>query len=96
MHGPPSQPNRPSISIGMTDQDVVERVASLLGTKVGKRWPATFQQKGWKPVFYTVKKGQPAVDLMQVLLPMMGLRRQERIREVVARYVPRRRGQKMP
>lgn len=72
---------RPAIKVNMTDQDVIERVADLLGgIKVGIQ-PA---QGNWKTQYVVRLKGERAASLMRTLQPLMGARRAERIREVLA------------
>jgi hypothetical protein len=90
MHGPPSRPNRPIIAIQMTDEDVVKRVASLIGTRV---WCDLQGQRGrlrpWKPTFKTVLGGSRAVALMKEIAPHMGSRRRSKIEEIILEYIPR-------
>lgn len=86
--GPPSAPNQPRISLQMTDEDVVEKVAALFG--VGylfiRRDPRNL---GWKDYFKTQVVGFPAVTLMRRLRPLMGQRRQQQIDKALASYVGR-------
>lgn len=77
------------ISLGMTDEDVVERAAGLLGAR-GHR---TYQPaKGIKPFFETTVTGSRAAGWMMTLYSLMGRRRRQRILECLSRWDgPRRR-----
>ncbi|QDF14205.1 LAGLIDADG endonuclease [Microbacterium phage GardenState] len=69
----------PRIRLQMTDRDVVERVAKLLGTTVRlslKRAPASAT---WNAEL----SGDRAAEIMAALLPYMGARRSARIAEVL-------------
>ena len=70
----------PVVHLQMTDKDVVERVGELIGSPV-----RTHQARGNRKLLYRVsingkKRAHP---LMEQLLPHMGERRQERIREIL-------------
>lgn len=72
----------PTISITMTDQDVIEHVAELLGRKVYVARPKPPRQKT-----YTVRmSGEPAISVMKLVLPYMGKRRREKIEEMLWLY----------
>lgn len=91
LFGPPSQPNRISLALQMTDEDVVRRAALMMGEQpVG--CTRRNSEKGWKPLYYFRVRGKEAAAWMKLLLPLMGLRRSQRIREVLAAFVPRNRG----
>jgi hypothetical protein len=71
----------PRIQLTMTDQDVVEKAARLLNTKVTS---TDWRTKGDKAVFRTSLARQE--DLKKVLTdihPFMGKRRQEKIDELL-------------
>lgn len=87
--GPPSKPNSPRVALSMTDEDVVSRVALLLGVRYHRSNRG--KAKGWKPCFMLYQSGRPAVALMQRLRPLMGNRRQGQIDRAVACYTDRRR-----
>jgi transposase-like protein len=78
MKGLPSDPGRPVVQVQMTDEDVIARVACLIGRK-----PYAHRTSGrpeaWKPVFSARTTGRPAVELMTRLRPLMGERRQGQI-----------------
>lgn len=82
----PSSPRRPIISLSMTDEDVVARVADLWGVRyhaVGKGRSAAH---GWKVAYRVMLRGHPAARLMQELRPLMGKRRQHQIDTALATY----------
>lgn len=76
----------PSIVIAMSDRDVVERCANLLGTKVSelrKRRPHH------KPTYRCVIRGSGAVEWMRLVRPFMGERRGQKIDEIVQEWEQR-------
>jgi len=70
----------PLIQLGMSDEDVIARVATLYGAAYGKVKPS---RPGNKPRYRTTLTNQRAAALMTLLCPIMGTRRQARIREVL-------------
>lgn len=67
----------PRISIQMIDKDIIERAANLFQTKcLGPYGPYTTQKL---PTYCASVIGDPAGQLMEQLLPLMGLRRKEQI-----------------
>lgn len=78
-----------SINLQMTDRDVVERAAGLMGgawrSWKDKRNPA------WKETYVVHVRGRRAAELMRLLLPHMGKRRTGRILAVLAsiEHIPR-------
>lgn len=85
---PPSDPTRPRISLQMTDEDVVRRVATMFKlTYVQSR---RYEKKvNWKQSFCVILRGQRAVSLMKRLYPYMGERRKKRITEIISSYKER-------
>ena len=73
----------PTIRVGMTDKDVVQRIAALFGRHV--RGPYKYRDN-MKPVYYTEVNGAVAVDWMQTILGFMGKRRSVKIREVLKKW----------
>ena len=73
----------PTVTVGMTDRDVVERVAVLFKRNVNG--PYRYIAKN-KPVYYTHIHGAAAVAWMGVLQPLLGQRRQARIVEIIQRW----------
>lgn len=84
---PPSESNRPRISIQMTDEDVIKRVATIFG--VAYIYPRRFTDDNWKQSFQVVLRGKKAIELMRRLRPHMGERRTKRIDEVISSYIDR-------
>jgi hypothetical protein len=64
----------PCIVVSMTDHDVIERAAGLLGNKVVQQ-PKRLGKQAWSVSLY----GHRAVEWMRVLRPHMGQRRGLRI-----------------
>jgi len=82
LSGPPSRPRAPAIVVGMSDLDVVQRVAKLLGVNfvnVTERLPH-------KTMYKTAVTGSRAVELMRLLHPLMGERRGRQIEKAIASY----------
>jgi len=82
MKGPPSDPNRPKIKIGMTDRDVIEKVADLFGIE----YIAEIDREDYKTSYKVQVRGTKAMDLMRELYPLMGERRQQQIDEAINSY----------
>jgi uncharacterized protein YmfQ (DUF2313 family) len=78
---------KPIVQISMTDQDVICRVARLLGTETvyTQNPPA---RPGCKTQYLTRIQGERAVNLMRELHPHMGSRRQEQIDRVLEECDP--------
>lgn len=74
----------PSIVLGMTDKDVVEKVAHLLGSGVVTR--KIHLDKPWKPCYISKLNGRAAAGWMMTLYPLLGQRRQAKIREILAKW----------
>lgn len=72
----------------MTDEDVVARAANLLDVGYNEVARIRNEQMGWKKSFYVHLRGKRAVDLMEQLLPLMGMRRQVQIRKALDSYDP--------
>lgn len=69
--------SRPWIQIGMTDKDVIERVAKLL--KVNCRGPYNINHLKWKPFYSCDVVGSRAAGWMMTLYSLLSQRRQEAI-----------------
>jgi hypothetical protein len=85
LKGPPSAPRYPVLSLQMTDEDVVVRVATMFGRKAS-RWQPRDQR--WLPTYLVRVTGAKAVAWMAALRPLMGQRRQSQIDRAVASYEP--------
>ena len=73
----------PQIALVMTDQDTVERAASLMGT-IAHREKRDTTSGG--AVFRCSIAGPKAIMLMRDMLPQMGIRRSKRIRELIQAF----------
>lgn len=75
----------PIIVVSMTDEDVIDRVAYLFGTSSHKESQRYYADLGVsrKPSWRASAAGTRAVSLMQSLLPWMGKRRGEKIKELL-------------
>lgn len=78
MSMPKGKATYPAISLGMTDKDVVERAAALMGSKV-TAWHPT----GRKTMYRTRLHGPRAVGVMMTVYTEMGVRRKAKILEVL-------------
>lgn len=80
---PPSKPTRIILSIEMTDRDVLERVADLLGATI-YAVPPTERTRRWRPSYRVILQHDKAARLMRMLRPLMGSRRQQQIDTALA------------
>lgn len=55
----------------------------MFGTRVGKK---SERKQGWKPLFYVNVVSARAVAWMNRILPYMGQRRSEKIKDLLAQY----------
>lgn len=62
MKGPPSSPNQPVLSLVMTDKDVVQRAADILGANVFVVPP---RKEHWKITYGIKLRGEPACFVLQ-------------------------------
>jgi hypothetical protein len=81
----PSQPNSPLISIETTDEDIAQRVSQIFDTQYTQN-RRSHQKEHWKPSFKSRISGVRALELMRMLRPLMGLRRQGQIDAALASY----------
>lgn len=73
----------PTISIQMTDKDIVERVAVIFEAHIAGPYVKMECRPTWTCRIY----GQKAVDWMRRLNPHMGVRRRAKIADIVQRWV---------
>lgn len=71
----------PAVQLCMTDRDIVERAAVLMGTKCWAR-KANYKPN-WNQAWVTAVIGSRAVALMEAVLPFMGIRRSAKIRSLI-------------
>lgn len=75
----------PVIAVRMTDKDVLERFASVMGSKI--TGPYASQSKGGKPTYnWHVGGIRPVQDALRRLWPYLGERRRARAALVIAEY----------
>lgn len=75
----------PKIQLNMTDLDVVERAAHLMG---GNGEISCYERDGRKDIYRINVHGEAAIRVMIVIYPWMGERRQEKIDEQLDRDPP--------
>jgi len=63
MKGSPTAPGKPRVAVTMTDRDVIQRVADVLGVK--SFYEQQPKSATWKPSYRVQVSGQRAVDLMR-------------------------------
>ena len=81
---PPSSPNYPVLSVEMSDRDVIERAARILGERpVHANAPG---RAGWSWTYRTDIGGEAAVLKMRELRPFMGERRTSQLDRACAGY----------
>lgn len=90
MKGPPSRPTNPRIQLKMTDLDVMEKVARIVGKGNTRRVdsPSAYKKPHWKLSYQWEVSRITAYSLMGELYPYMGERRKEQIKKAMACYDP--------
>lgn len=87
MKGSPSSPNMCVVSIEMTDEDVIQKVAKIFATSVYKP-----KKRGeYKQTYVARVKGKRAVEIMTQVQNLMSVRRQAQIQMCLNSYTPFRR-----
>lgn len=89
VRSPPSDRRLPRIVVVMTDLDVIERAARLMGVSAVRLKAG---DPRWKQPFSACVKGYRASVIMRRLEPMMGQRRRQQIARALDGYVPYVRG----
>lgn len=90
------------IRMQMTDKDVMDRAAALLGTKVADYGRKPKGKPSYLPVFHLAIHGTKAIGWMMTLYTFMGERRRAKILQILdhwkaAKSAPRSsRGQRLP
>ena len=83
MKSPPSDPNSPRVTVNMTDEDVIARVAAIFKRKYQF---VKAREEHHKHSYRVVLTGLRAADFMVQLRPFMGLRRQGQIDAALATF----------
>jgi len=78
--GYPSRPNQASISLEMTDEDVISKVAELWNVQYCK---PKVRNKKWQQTYKLQIRGQRAIKWMEDIYPYMSIRRKERIDNII-------------
>lgn len=78
--GSPCEPRTPKAGMSITDRDVIQAVADLFGSTVTNELKPVQQ----KAMYRTALRGGSAVSLMQLIQPLMGVRRQQQIERAIA------------
>ena len=74
----------PRLSVGMTDQDVIERVATQFGTKMTTTLPIRRTRgPAYKRMYHARVSGQNAIGWMMTLYALLGFRRQAKVRTII-------------
>lgn len=75
------------IRLSMTDVDIVTRIRDIIapGRSIGINYSKKFTKKGIleKPMYYFSVCGSQAIQWMMTIYPLMGIRRQQKIREIL-------------
>ena len=80
---------RACVQVAMTDEDVVQKAANLMGaTAIGRRERAD-KRRYPKPIYVARVHGYQAARIMQMVLPHMGKRRSEEIRSALQKWEER-------
>lgn len=97
LKGPPSATNKPVISLQMTDKDTIEKCAKFFGVSVQSYQRKGLNQSGksYKEVYMCSIRGRRAVEYMNILSPLMGIRRKQQILDAISSYNPNRRKEYM-
>ena len=78
----------PCIQLAMTDKDIIDRAHAIIGGKgrVFTKNPGPVDGAP-RQVLYTFKvHGQNAVNVMNEIMPIMGVRRMARMKEVISEF----------
>lgn len=81
MKGPPSCPNKPVVSVNMTDEDVISKVSFYFGIKYSK---IKTRDVKWKNSYIAKIRGEKALNLMNIIKPYMSIRRQKQIEDAIS------------
>lgn len=73
----------PCIQVTSTDKDLSERAAKITGGRMYLQQLSVKNPK-WKDAWQVTISGTKAVELMRLILPYMGIRRSQKIREILS------------
>ncbi|MBN8634368.1 MAG: hypothetical protein J0M07_03535 [Anaerolineae bacterium] len=83
----PSEPNRPRITLEMTDLDTIQRVNQLFGQNYIHVIANNTIKAHWKTSYRITFRGKRAVACMQILYPLMGIRRKWQIESAIGKHL---------
>ncbi len=63
LKAPPSAPNRPSISMQSTDEDVIAKVASMMNVSYWQAPSESYERNGWKRAYAVHLRDGRGVEL---------------------------------
>lgn len=72
-----------TVSLQMTDKDVVVKASKFFGVKYWGRHPKRYKDNGWKKVYGFQARGARIIPLLKQLYPLMGDRRKAQIKEMI-------------
>jgi len=82
----------PRVRLTMCDLDVLIKAADLLGChRVINFSRKTGRENNLNPAYYTALHGEPAINIMKIIRPLMGERRGKKIDEILASWDKRQR-----
>jgi len=84
--GLPSNPGAPFIHVNMADEDVIAKLGGIFEVHYHVSCPKRYREKGWRQAFSVRLTGKRAVELMTLLRPLMGQRRQRQLDRAIADY----------
>lgn len=76
----------PTIKVDMYDRDIVQRVRSILKPRTSRRLSFHQRKDRKQPIYETTLTGDKAIGWMMTLYPLMGQRRQARIKELITQW----------
>ena len=77
----PSEPFSPSVRVEMTDRDVIERAADLLGAE--RIRTKTAHRAHWADVYEAEVRGEKALPVLRTILPLLGERRSAKCQHAI-------------
>ena len=87
MSPPPSSPNRPIVSLQMTDEDIVLKFAQYFNCKYLSRVPLSKNKEvKYKRIYQVQIRGKKAVELMVEISSLMSERRKNQIKSALNNY----------
>ena len=82
MNGYRSQPTQAAISVEMKDEDIIKRISELWKVK----YCACTPRKLYHSITYKAHlRGKRAKEIMELVQPFMGIRRKEKIKEILGK-----------